>query len=96
MVGEVAWSIIARAKGTYLHAQYHRLARRRGKHKAVVAVAHSVLVIIYHVLRTGCSYADLGADYFAPFDAAPPEPHHLQRPEPLGYTVTLTPTPEAA
>jgi len=63
MLGEVAWSI-ARAKGTYLHAQYHRIARRRGKYKAIVAVAHSVLVIIYHLLRDQRPYADLGPDYF--------------------------------
>jgi transposase len=44
MLGEVAWSS-ARCKGTYLHAQYHRLARRRGKYRAILAVAHRVVVI---------------------------------------------------
>jgi transposase len=95
MLGEVAWSI-ARSKGSYLHAQYHRLARRRGKHKAAVAVAHSVLVIIYHVLHTGRPYADLGPDYFDRVDADRLERHHVRRLEQLGYTVTLTPQPEAA
>jgi transposase len=90
MLGEVAWSA-ARSKGTYLHAQYHRLARRRGKHKAVMAVAHTLLVMIYHVLKTGRSYQELGVDYFDRLDAARLERHHIRRLEQLGYTVTLTP-----
>ena len=94
MLGEVAWSI-ARSKGTYLHAQYHRLARRRGKHKAALAVAHSVLVIIYHLLRDQRPYADLGPDYFDRLDTARIQRHHVHRLEQLGYTVTLQPT-EAA
>jgi transposase len=91
MLGEVAWSA-ARSKGTYLHAQYHRLARRRGKHKAVMAVAHTLLVMIYHVLKTGRPYDELGADYFDRLDAARLERHHVRRLEQLGFTVTLTPT----
>jgi transposase len=90
MLGEVAWSA-ARSKGTYLHAQYHRLARRRGKHKAVMAVAHTLLVMIYHVLKTGRAYHELGADYFDRLDAARLERHHVRRLEQLGFTVTLTP-----
>jgi transposase len=90
MLGEVAWSA-ARSKGTYLHAQYHRLARRRGKHKAVMAVAHTLLVMIYHVLKTGRAYHELGADYFDRLDAARLERHHVRRLEQLGFAVTLTP-----
>jgi transposase len=90
MLGEVAWSA-ARTRGTYLHAQYHRLARRRGKHKAIMAVAHSLLVMIYHVLKTGRPYQELGADYFDRLDAARLERHHVRRLEQLGFTVTLTP-----
>jgi transposase len=47
---EVAWSI-SQTKDNYLSAQFHRIARRRGKQKAVIAVAHSVLVILYHMLK---------------------------------------------
>ena len=90
MLGEVAWSI-ARSKGTYLHAQYHRIARRRGKHKAVVAVAQSVLVISYHMLRDKRPYADLGPDYFDQLDATRLQRHHVRRLEQHGYTVTLQP-----
>src|SRR5688500_6708420 len=61
MLGEAAWTI-ARTRGTYLHAQFHRLARRRGKYKAVMAVAHSLHVIAYSLLRDGRPYCDLGPD----------------------------------
>ena len=90
VLGEVAGSI-ARSPGTYLHAQYHRLARRRGKNRALVAVAHSVLVIAYHILTDKRPYSDLGADYFDTLDTARIQRHHVQRLEQLGFTVTLTP-----
>jgi transposase len=90
VLGEVAWAI-AHAPGTYLHAQYQRIARRRGKHKAIVAVAHSVLVIAYHILKDKRPYSDLGADYFDKLDTARIERHHVRRLEQLGFTVTLTP-----
>lgn len=91
ILAEVVWAI-SHTKGNYLSAQYHRLARRLGKKKAMVAVSHSVLVIIYHVLREKKPYADLGADYFDKLDTARIERHHIHRLEQLGYTVTLTPT----
>jgi transposase len=58
VLGEVAWSI-SRSPGTDLHAQYHRLARRRGTNRAIVAVAHSVVVIAYHILRDQQPSTDL-------------------------------------
>ena len=90
ILGEVAWSL-ARSRGNYLAAQYHRLARRRGKHRAAMAVAHSVLVIAYQLLKTGQPYADLGADYFDHLDAERIQRHHVKRLQQLGYEVTLTP-----
>ena len=78
-----------------LSAQFHRIARRRGKQKAVMAVAHSVLVILYHMLKDDRPYSDLGADYFDQLDRARVERHHVRRLEQLGYTVTLTPAPAA-
>jgi transposase len=86
----VVWAI-SHTSGNYLSAQYHRLARRLGKKKAVVAVSHSILVIIYHLLRTKKPYADLGADYFTQLDKTRIERHHVHRLEQLGYTVTLAP-----
>ena len=90
VLAEVVWAI-SHTKNNYLSAQYHRLARRRGKQKAVVAVSHSVLVIIYHVLQDKQPYTDLGADYFDKLDSKRVERHHIRRLEQLGYTVTLTP-----
>jgi hypothetical protein len=90
VLGEVAQAI-ARSPGTYLHAQYQRIARRRGKHKALMAAAHSVLVIAYHMLKDKRPYTDLGADYFNQLDTARLQRHHVHRLEQLGFTVTLTP-----
>jgi transposase len=94
ILGEVAWAI-AHTSGNYLSAQFHRLARRRGKQKAVVAVSHRVLVILYHMLRDHQPYTDLGADYFDRLDTQRLQRLHVRRLEQLGYAVTLTPTPAA-
>src|SRR5436189_6378194 len=94
LLGECAWSA-ARKRGTYLAAQSHRLARRRGPQKAVVAVAHSILVIASHVLHDRAPYRDLGADSFARRArraAARRERHALRHLQRLGYTLT-PPTP---
>jgi transposase len=93
-LGEVAWAI-SHTKDTSLSAQFHRIARRRGKQKAVWAVAHSVLVILSHMLKDHRPYSDLGADYFDQLDRARIERHQVRRLEQLGYTVTLTPAPAA-
>ena len=85
---EVSWAI-AHTKDNYLSAFYHRMARRHGKHKAIAALAHKVLVVIYHILRTKKPYTDLGADYFDQRDRKRIELHHIHRLEQLGYTVTL-------
>jgi len=82
----------SRTKGTYLNAQYHRLRGRRGPGKATMAVAHSVLVIAYHVLDQGVPYQELGDDYFQRRHS----PEHYQRQlvrqlERLGHKVTLEP-----
>ena len=59
---------ISHTKDNYLSAQYHRLARRIGKKKAIVAVSHSLLVIIYQMLRDQTDYRDLGSTYFETLD----------------------------
>jgi transposase len=94
ILAEVAWAI-SHTTDNYLAAQFHRLARRLGKQKAVVAVSHSVLVILYHMLRDHRPYHDLGPDYFAQLDRQRLERLHVRRLEQLGYTVTLTPAPAA-
>lgn len=79
----------ARARGSYLAAQYRRLVRRLGKKKAAVAVAHSLLVIIYHLLTSGADYHDLGPDYFDRLDRDALERRHVRALERLGYRVSL-------
>jgi transposase len=90
VLGEVAWAI-SHTKDHYVSAQFHRIARRRGKQKAVVAVSHSVLVILYHMLREGKPYSDLDPDYFEKLEATQIERYYVRRLEQLGYSVTLTP-----
>lgn len=57
-----------KVKTSYFYAQYQRLSIRRGKKRAIVATAHSMLIAIYHVLRDGVAFIDLGADYFTQFN----------------------------
>jgi len=78
-----------RTKGSYLGAQYRRLAARRGAKRAIVAVAHSILVIIYHVLRRGTAYQDLGDNYFDERDRQRTLQRSVRRIERLDYAVTL-------
>ena len=81
----------ARTKGTYLSAQYHHIAARRGPNKATVAVAHSILFAAWHMLTTGQVYDDLGPDWFKSRRNPEYETRRLvARLEALGHTVTLT------
>ncbi|HEX9234694.1 MAG TPA: IS110 family transposase [Actinomycetota bacterium] len=81
----------SRTKGSYFSAQYSRIARRRGPNKAAVAVANSILAVIWHVLTNGCIYEDPGADYFERRHDPAVEAKRLQaRIEALGFDVTLT------
>ncbi|MFQ6031269.1 MAG: IS110 family transposase [Dehalococcoidia bacterium] len=79
----------SRSKGTYLAAQYHRLAARRGDKRAILAVAHTILVTIYHLLRDGTTFHDLGANYFDQRDQHATLKRAVRRIERLGYKVAL-------
>ena len=81
----------ARTKGTYLAAQYRRLAARRGKSRAAVAVGHTILVIAFHLLQRGTTYHDLGPGYFDERDRQHVERRLVHRLRDLGYRVTLEP-----
>jgi transposase len=80
-----------RSKQTYLAAQYHRLAARRGTKRAAVAVGHTILVIAYHLLSEDDIYRDLGDRYFDERDRQAVERRLVARLEGLGYTVALEP-----
>jgi transposase len=86
----------ARTRNTYLEAQYRRLAARRGKKKALVAIAHSLLVIVYHALTNKEPYLDLGSNYFDQRDRLRVEKRLSRRLERLGYKVTLEPMESTA
>jgi transposase len=87
---QAAWAA-SRTKKTYLAAQYHRLARRRGKKKALVAVAHTLLVMCYQVLRKGRPYQELGDDYLDKLEPERRTKHLVRQLESLGHKVTLEP-----
>lgn len=80
----------AATKNTYLGALYRRLAPRRGTRKALVAVGHAILVIVYHVLKRGEPYRDLGANYFDERDQQNVRNRLVRRLQQLGYQVNLT------
>ena len=82
---------VGRSKDNYLSAQYRRLASRRGKKRAAIAVAHSILVIAYHLLKNGTVYTDLGADYFEHRNEQQVQKQLVKRLEKLGYKVTIEP-----
>lgn len=85
----------AHSKNTYLAAQYRRIAARCGPKRAAVAVGHSILVIIYHLLCDRTPYQDLGSNYFDEHDRQMVQKHLVRRLERLGYQVDLQPRTQA-
>jgi len=95
MLVQCAWAA-KRRKDSYYQAQFHRLRSRRGPQKAICAVAASMLTAIYHMLRSGASHRDLGADYF---DRRSPEAKAkrlVNQLAKLGFQVNLQPLDNAA
>ncbi len=92
---QAAWAA-SHQKGTYLAAQYQRLVKRMGKKKALVAVGHSILVIVYHVLANRASYEELGGDYFDRRDSEKQQQRLIRQLEALGLKVTVEDLAQAA
>jgi len=92
---QAAWAA-SHTKGTYLAAQYRRLAGRRGKKRALVALGHTLLVIMYQVLKDGTTYQELGADYLDRLEPERLTRYFVKRLERLGHQVTLQPKEGAA
>lgn len=80
-----------RKKESYLKAKYQRLARRRGKKKAIVAIAHQLLIIIYHILTKKEQYKELGADYYVKQKIESKKQQAINCLEKLGYEIQLVP-----
>jgi transposase len=85
---QCAWSA-ARAKATYLRAQFLRIKSRRGPKKAIMAVAASMLTAAYYILRDDVDYRDLGIDYFDRIDKVKATNRLVRRLKDLGYEVEL-------
>ena len=92
---EAAWAA-SRTKRSYFGALYRRLVRGRGKNRALIAVAHSLLVTVHTITTQGVAYEDLGRDYFDKINRAHLEKALVKRLERLGNTVTLEPLPATA
>ena len=87
---QCAWAAIKK-KDSYFRAQYHRIKMRRGAKKAIVAVAASMLTAIYHMLKDGTMYQDLGRNYFDRRSTAQQKKRLVKRLADLGYAVELKP-----
>jgi transposase len=91
VITQAAWAA-ARTKDSYLSAQFWRLAGRIGQRKAAVAVAHSIIVAIWHILHDDVDFQDLGADYFVRrLDPERTQRRLVRQLQALGLTVTVEP-----
>lgn len=86
---QAAWSAV-RVKGGYLQAQFHRIRARRGAKKAIIAVAASMLTAIWHMLRNGTEWQDLGAAHFDRTDAQKTANRLIRRLQHIGFNVQVT------
>lgn len=81
-----------RTKDCYLAVRFWRIAKRRGQQRALIAIAHTILVICWHLLTEDTTYVELGTDYLAGKDQPDRRRRHLvQQLEQLGYNVAITP-----
>ena len=94
-ITQAAWAA-SPTKGTWLKARYHRLAARRGKQRAIVAIGRSMLVSIWHMLSRQEPYQDLGADYYDQRRKETKVSYFTKQLSNLGFVVTLDPVPTAA
>lgn len=79
----------SRTKNTYLRDKYHRLAGRRGKKKAVIAIGHKILVMAYHILKDKVGYQELGADYLDKRNMDRVKTYHINKLIGLGFSVSV-------
>ena len=88
-LAESAWAA-SHTKDSYLAAQYRRLAARRGKKRALLAVGHSMLVIFYQLLKNHIEYHNLGADFFDRLEPERLKRYLVRRLQNLGFDVSIT------
>jgi len=95
MMTQAAWAA-SRTKDTFLKARYHRLAARRGKKRAIVAIAHSMLESAWYMLTRRQSYQELGGDYYDQRKKESKVTYLTKQLTKLGFVVSLDPIPTAA
>ena len=93
-LGTAALSV-SRSKNTYLAAKYQRIRFRRSPMIAIVALQHSILTAVWHLLADGECYKDPGADYFTRLDPVKARTNAINKLNSLGYHVTLSPATAA-
>ena len=94
-LAEGAWAV-SHTHDSSLSALYHRIARRRGKKRAITAVSRAILTIAYHLLRDETVYRELGYDYLDRHTADQTKRHLIRRLQAMGLAVTVEPLPHAA
>ncbi|MCB0162915.1 MAG: IS110 family transposase [Anaerolineae bacterium] len=94
-INQAAWAA-SRTKGTWFKARYHRLAARRGKKRAIVAIGRSMLVAIWHMLARNEPYRDLGPDFYDQRRKDTKVAYFTKQLSKLGFVVSLDPLPSAA
>jgi transposase len=95
LMTQVAWAA-SHTKDTYLSQQYRRLVIKRGKRRALLAVANTVLTIVWHLEKHQTLYRDPGADYFDRLKGEQTQRYHVKRLEKMGFKVTIEKVEQAA
>ena len=78
-----------RTKGTYLKSKYHKLAARRGKKRALIAIGHKILIAAYHILKDKINYKELGAEYLDQLKKEKTKNYYVKRLNDMGYNIEL-------
>ncbi len=94
-LSQAAWAA-SHTKNTYLGAQFRQIAKRRGRKRAIIAVAHTILIIAYYILARTADYQELGGDYFDRLHPDRLREYHVRRLQKLGYKVELEEAKPAA
>lgn len=79
-------------KESFYYAQYQRLMVRKGKNRATVAVAHSMLITIYYMLKNNVEYKDLGSNFYNQFNTQKKANSYIKKLEQLGYNINIVST----
>ena len=87
-LNEASWAA-SKTKGTYLKARFQRLAARRGKKRACVAISHTILIMAYHIVKEQRNYKELGSDFFDRLHEEQLIKRLTSRIQGLGYKIEL-------